>query len=924
MRGRIVWAALCACSVVVSLAAGGLSPRHGSPLWLEAEELAWELPGARAPTSEEHAILLEALALPGLTASVSDLVAGRSPAARLGALVHGDEAALSAREAVGVLAGLRVPAVPAKDLPAPVARKAAQAFARSEAGRAEKALAGGTKASALRAWIRGVARRAAAAAPGEGLPEALHPVVSPDTLARALAGDEKARVASWGEFRALAWARRAIRAGLRARVDTAFTRAVESMKKYRLPMKVRIRPGPGESAEGLVISLLGGRLGTATTDAQGRARMEAGMADLARVARGQGLVALQVVQQRREVLRRELPVERFLEAGKGLDLGTLELAPARGRLLIEVPGWDRLLAGQVEDAAPVKGVIRVGGAMRPESLGRDGRAVVPSLMPGLHLVSLAGQDESGTVVQRAFGVVEVPAGGEVVCTMNLPIEDVPEPVKRTKVAQVREDLAGLAARYKAGRIPRAAFRRTVGSIYRIHRAVTGDAKKDAAFAQEVRVAMQAAFQSVLPEAVTGGDPGPGLSELEASVEEVAEILPEFLRGERPAGRLDEYLQVEVGAAFAAEEGSFRSIRHWRADLRRSRNAAEEVAGIRELVTGVVAPRLEKLTATLRKQAESYRDGYTHFHLAGMDYEDRFLELAGAQLDPLRELVRRAEQLSRDHVVEDLRARVEAEAASVEAAAVRLRSQGKRWEALRARLEELRKKLKKSTSRPPELPFGGEALVARAAEGELPGAAILRDLGVKGSPGDALAKAAATVSRRAPTERALARTSALREALDGRLRAELVAAYERGAEAEALDELAKLAPTQRRKLLAQHTSGLYEKLAAPAPEAPRWVRSNTVARENLRTAVLAHDAQRRAVAAYRKARAEELARFEAGAPSLEELEAWRGKAREDAPSARWGPGGLGAELVARWDALAEGARERASAAATAATTAAPSN
>lgn len=902
----------------------GLEVAAGAPLWMAADRARRELPGEAglARAGDEHTLLLEVLAGRHYQAAAAALgsfdLAGAARA--LAEAATGDPAALSPVEAWQVLASLggALPS-PAAGLPA---ERDAELYGRVRAG-AEAAWgsrigSGPASVEALKSFGADVARLAEDLAGEPWRPELLGaevlgaPMVPPQAVADLLAGKGPERVQR--AYVALAWARRACLELLGTRGLEPRARLLREVSRRRVRLEGAVRADGVESPEGLVVSLAGGRLGTTQTGRDGSFSLPVEFERLGRILGERPVLELGVVRDRKVVYQRSMAAGTLLagfEAVGGdptvrrLAVGQLQLPAATGTLEVRVPIWPRLLDGRVEGPKPSAGQVHLAGQGKLETLSKWGTGTFRNLRPGWRPLTMVGTDASGGIVYRAFSFAEVKAGEKVTLELDLPVGEAPTPRQQKSAWGVKKAMKEIADGYKAGHISLQSFRNAIGETYRLHRSVFGNEKKDREFAQEVALAMKDVLASVQPSAIRGGDLSPRLDSIEEELRDLRTILPDSLQKENPAGRLQVRVNELVERLFSETvSGEFRSGTHLDRALREGREDIEELVGLTVLLEDALAKRLAELGAAFRAVAADYQRSYVLFHGGGFDYEDRFLTLASSRFLPLEELLEQGRQLTRERVVEDLRARRGDEEARLAARRARLAARGAGLERLATAARTLI-----------------EAWEARRREAEglwssMSGTrqeTLQRWLGVQAGAGDQAlrvfqglpdpphqpwpAGAAAVPDLAAPLGTAeAARQPAweAKQAYEDEVKRDLDLIYELEADEKAMEELMALAPTARRKELNARLSGLFLAKRLPEPGSPSWppdLHRRTL--EISRAVLVAYQQRDGAVRDFVRARRQELEQVSAQvdpdhpaslAAAARALEAWTTRVREQAPAA----------------------------------------
>lgn len=837
-RRRGLVALVAGLTLTGEVAAQALAPRPGTPVWRQARSLRRQLPGH--PVGDPgalDAVLEEALAAPYVVGASEALRGGDllGAAASLSRLVHGVSGAMTMVEAWREVARAEVPAREvAGALPGELDHTAYARWAGQAPG-----LPTESDADRLRQWFQALEARVPDDV--DVSPPELAEMLAPGTLSGIglaallpevpgggpLGAPPARRRAARREYLRTAWARRLALQQLAARGRAARERLSAAVDRLRIRVTARVHEVGGGPVDGLAATLAGGRLGTALTADGGRFELEAALRRAGQVMDESGILALQLVRNRVEVRRRELPVGRFL-AGRAssrgvlqLDLGKVSVPPAEAEVEVQVKGWTGELEDDEGDPQAVRGEVRLVGAAAPQELDEAGLAPFPRQRPGLVMATLAVKLQGGSIVERAFAFGRTKPGETQTLSMALPEGEVELPEAGTSLWRVKHTMKKLSARYRAGEIPRSVFRRAIGEIYRNHRDVYPESpNKSRAFAKQAAAAMREVLKGV-EAAREGLRIQEHLDEVSSQLADLRELLPETLRSQYPARRLEEYVRQDVGNAFeAGGGGDYLSVVHLRLIARRARDAISELRGLVAMIVDVVGPRLDKIEARLEQVLEALKADFALSRVAGgPPLEVAVREVMTAELEPLRELVVLAEDLTTSGAVEDLTARatqVEARAGARQAALKGLRR------AAQDLLAEARAGAevagRQGSSVDAEVATwasgfastsGGEAAQALASAPFSRGLAEPR----------ALAAALRAVAPMVAADQAYAHAEAARSVHDELIKRSLRELWEMDADAADLQRLAELHPTLRGKELRTATDGMFMKRAAPPPPAP---------------------------------------------------------------------------------------------------------
>ncbi len=249
------------------------------------------------------------------------------------------------------------------------------------------------------------------------------------------------------------WVKRAAMELLSERSRRLLETIENRLASQRFRLRARIVGASRRPRPGLLVSLAGGRLGNATTGANGEAVLETDLLSLGRVAGEEDTVVLQIVENREVVRRRELSLHPWLAASAAtgsarglLDLGDQVMPPEKGRLIVSLPDWDLLQTALGEAQASETG----SGPMDSDEEGTDPGWRTPGRLPG-QLPGL-GQDDSAGILPGE-GPTPLPGEGSGEVALPTTTHPVPPPGEtgredppRPRKLQVEVRVAGLPGR----------------------------------------------------------------------------------------------------------------------------------------------------------------------------------------------------------------------------------------------------------------------------------------------------------------------------------------------------------------------------------------------------------------------------------------------------------------------------------------------
>lgn len=857
--GLLATALLVALAVPPPAGAGEYEAAPGSPAWSNAVELAGLLPGRPHAPDAELQVLAEALAIPGLVKARKAVERFDFDGLRIAMseLLHGMPGTLSRAGALRAAAQLvPSPAAPWNGLPPPLwprefedhvqARQAALATASGSLGAGREKLA---------AFIQREPRELASRLPGLRLGE-LWPggfvsgggLAVPSLLA-VLAGVPSdgpipatgpAAVKVQTEYLASAWGRRSLLRVLKAQADAAFAELGAAIRTRRIRVTgVLAADGPADAARPTV-SLAGGRLGTQVVGADLRFALDCELGRLAPLLAEPGSLILQVVRNREVVLTRSLGSDRLfsLKEARGdpklrlADLGSLSLPVLTSRIVVAMPGFRDLVlrTESEEEARPTTALVRLSGHPSVEQLGEDGSWSFGDLIPGLKVASVSLLDAHGEVIARALGSIVAKPGAETRIVLAVPVGEAPLPVAAKSPEKVRGLMEDLVGRYKKGEFGPEALKAGIGEIYRMHRAVTGDPAKDKVFAVKAAEAMAQVMRG-LDEERAKKDPAPAIAALEEQFDELGEILPDLLRGARPAERLRAYLEGSLARAFPPSGGEHRSTVHRRRMLRESAETISELDGLVQFLEDVLVARAAKLEAGVAAALVAFREAEPLLRLAGSaDYEERLLHLVEERLLPLQDLVAAGTNLKRSLFASDLRDRLADETADLAAVEAGQRALAEAVQRMKKALDGPLGKARSSLAelekrRPAWSPwlawlgeFGRNAQVEPASRGQA------ESIPVSGTPrvwNVALELAQREIEPLLRADEQLGEAGRWHQGYEKLVRGRLAELHDLEVGAARLEELAALDPHERDQAVSLALPGIYDKLKVEAPPAPPW-------------------------------------------------------------------------------------------------------